>query len=603
MSRLPVVGADDGTWGTVLNDYLASSAVAYSLSANTSVGATQIVLTASPAATLKAGALIAIDAGTGDCELRIATNVSGATITVAALERAHSADDYVLVLPGSVVHPNLFGCKGDNSTDDWQGLQRMLYQAGKHPGITTQYGPVIDGNGLTYRVQQPLTFSKHTMRNITFNAFTTFAPADANNAMMMSCAMQHHLVTVTASNNTFTATAPSVFPGLNEAVVFNNMYGETLPGNVVAGRIYYVKTRSDAQHITVSATAGGTELDVSADGSCWAAGQIGDLTKFWWRDVTINVAYADLSGLVFGSQQPADMYRLRVNMTQACSRTTYGVVLQEAQIARLYNPEFVVNGATNVVALGIGVPYMRGISDTQVTGVHVQDANFDGASDSGQTHIVIGGGLVCDNIVLSGETWLEGPGNAGIRLDRSVRGADLGNLYLAGNPTNGAVYETATAGNASWRVGQLFNSGSNHINVKTVDGVLFKSSGSSDNVSADVANVMHGMRRVTDGTMHAIQLEGRRYVSTASSITASWLDHTIDVDATSTGRTITLPSSVGVATFRFTIRKKDSSGNAVTVATTSSQTINGASTYSLASQYKYVTVESDGANWMVVANN
>ena len=338
---------------------------------------------------------------------------------------------------------------------------------------------------------------------------------------------------------------------------------------------------------------------MTSDGAGWTAGQIGDLTKFWWKDVSLNNAVADLNGLVMGSQQPADMYRVRVNMTVACSRTTYGIVIQNAQLARFYNPEFVVDNATNVVALGIGVPFFTG---GQVTGVHVQDANFDGSTASGQTHIVIGGASACDDIVLSGDTWLEGPGDAGIRLDSQPRGVDLGHLFLSGNPTNGAVYENS-GGGTSWSVGQIFNSGSNHINVKTTDGVLFKSYGSSDNVSADEGNVMHGMKRLASSVKAALQLEGRMYVSSSSSVTAAWIWETIDMDATAAGRTLTLPSAVGVVTFRFTVRKLDSSGNAVTVATTSSQTINGSTTYSLATQYKYVTVESDGANWIVVANN
>ena len=43
--------------------------------------------------------------------------------------------------------------------------------------------------------------------------------------------------------------------------------------------------------------------------------------------------------------------------------------------------------------------------------------------------------------------------------------------------------------------------------------------------------------------------------------------------------------------------------NAVTVGTTSSQTIDGAATYALSAQYKYVKVVSDGSHWIIVGNN
>jgi hypothetical protein len=39
------------------------------------------------------------------------------------------------------------------------------------------------------------------------------------------------------------------------------------------------------------------------------------------------------------------------------------------------------------------------------------------------------------------------------------------------------------------------------------------------------------------------------------------------------------------------------------VGTTSSQTIDGAASVSLTAQYQYVTVVSDGSNWLIIANN
>ena len=85
--------------------------------------------------------------------------------------------------------------------------------------------------------------------------------------------------------------------------------------------------------------------------------------------------------------------------------------------------------------------------------------------------------------------------------------------------------------------------------------------------------------------------------------TATISDHTLTADATSAAFTITLPTAVGITGRIYVIKKTDASGNAVTVGTTSSQTIDGSTTYSLASQYKYVTVQSNGANWVITSNN
>lgn len=78
-------------------------------------------------------------------------------------------------------------------------------------------------------------------------------------------------------------------------------------------------------------------------------------------------------------------------------------------------------------------------------------------------------------------------------------------------------------------------------------------------------------------------------------LTAS--DNVINADATTSAFTITLPTAVGVVGRRYTIKRVNGGSNAVTVSTTSSQTIDGSSTYILAVPYSMVEVYSDGSNW------
>jgi hypothetical protein len=64
--------------------------------------------------------------------------------------------------------------------------------------------------------------------------------------------------------------------------------------------------------------------------------------------------------------------------------------------------------------------------------------------------------------------------------------------------------------------------------------------------------------------------------------------------------TVTLPTAVGVTGETHRIKKTDSSlTNIITVATTSSQTIDGATTTTLNTQYEEIVVVSDGSNWQV----
>src|SRR5690348_13334507 len=79
-------------------------------------------------------------------------------------------------------------------------------------------------------------------------------------------------------------------------------------------------------------------------------------------------------------------------------------------------------------------------------------------------------------------------------------------------------------------------------------------------------------------------------------------DKIILANATGGTITVTLPDASATATLQreYIIKKTDSSANAITIATTNSQTIDGASTLSLGTQYMDATIVSDGSNWQVI---
>lgn len=65
--------------------------------------------------------------------------------------------------------------------------------------------------------------------------------------------------------------------------------------------------------------------------------------------------------------------------------------------------------------------------------------------------------------------------------------------------------------------------------------------------------------------------------------------------------TATLPTAVGVTGKRYKIVHNDSTLTRIyTIATTSAQTINGASTKKITTQYECLIVQSDGSNWIIV---
>jgi hypothetical protein len=76
---------------------------------------------------------------------------------------------------------------------------------------------------------------------------------------------------------------------------------------------------------------------------------------------------------------------------------------------------------------------------------------------------------------------------------------------------------------------------------------------------------------------------------------------TILVNCAAEALSTLLPAAASVSGQQYKVKKIDSSNNAATITTTSSQTIDGALTYSLSTQYQSATVQSDGSNWWVTA--
>lgn len=88
--------------------------------------------------------------------------------------------------------------------------------------------------------------------------------------------------------------------------------------------------------------------------------------------------------------------------------------------------------------------------------------------------------------------------------------------------------------------------------------------------------------------------------SVTASTTVVDSDDLILADATGGAITVTLPAVSLNAGRRFNIKKTDASGNAVTIDGASSETIDGATTVAISTQYASYTVQSDGTAWWIV---
>jgi hypothetical protein len=107
----------------------------------------------------------------------------------------------------------------------------------------------------------------------------------------------------------------------------------------------------------------------------------------------------------------------------------------------------------------------------------------------------------------------------------------------------------------------------------------------NNNVDIDVANANGAFSYLGDGS--SIYIWGAQ------------------LELTSTANTYTPTTAVGLSTSNvnrlYNIKKIDSSANAVTINTTSSQTIDGATSQVLTAQNESISLQSDGSNWYMIS--
>lgn len=72
------------------------------------------------------------------------------------------------------------------------------------------------------------------------------------------------------------------------------------------------------------------------------------------------------------------------------------------------------------------------------------------------------------------------------------------------------------------------------------------------------------------------------------------------MNASGGARTVNFYTSVSNSGNKITVKKTDSSTNAVTLDPNSSQTIDGSTTVAITAQYTSLTCISDGSNWLII---
>jgi hypothetical protein len=161
---------------------------------------------------------------------------------------------------------------------------------------------------------------------------------------------------------------------------------------------------------------------------------------------------------------------------------------------------------------------------------------------------------------------------AALKIQRSTGNVFIGTTDDDGTPATGRV--TIKASN---------NDGSSNI-------IVGRNSGEENKF------------RVSDrGTIY---FDGGFYskpVNQTNGYTPAVNDYIILLDETAGGGDVFM--NAGIEGKHITIKKKDASANAVTLYPDGSETIDGAASYTLATQYKYVTMVFSSGHWWIIGNN
>lgn len=169
--------------------------------------------------------------------------------------------------------------------------------------------------------------------------------------------------------------------------------------------------------------------------------------------------------------------------------------------------------------------------------------------------------------------------------------------------TNGSAVSFAQADLTSDVTGALpiANGGTNNGSLAvTAGGVLYTDGSKAVNVGAGTSGFYLKSNGSSAPSWAAVTTGSNAVVSVTTTYAVLTTDYQINASASGGAFTITLPTAVGASGKEYVIKRTDQTlANIITLATTSSQTIDGVTTKTLATQYESWKVISDGANWFV----
>ncbi len=358
----------------------------------------------------------------------------------------------------------------------------------------------------------------------------------------------------------------------------------TLPAPLATSTNYYVK-KVDNDHFTVYTDSGLTsQVTLTTQGT-------------GTHTVTPNLAYNN------NQHQHFSIEVTDSSLTNKSSRFSIPFDFDTTEIGFFGsnvsvhdNPLRVVgaSGTNRQIVLGNTLSSNLTPDGTEKRWIIEADSTAEGGGNAGSNFEILAysdtGGSATNRLFIrrsANQIGISGNTNPGTDLDIGVSSA--GGSTVSARLNRGTTAQFAsmvwdTGGTDEWSI-QLRNDSTNDLHIR-------------DNVNGrNHINLLQssGITQLASGFAKALTTKTGNYTATNQ-------DHNILVDATSAAVQITLPTAVTLAGQEFMI--KDWRGQAathnITIATTSSQTIDGASTKVISTNYGSVRVVSDGSNWAII---
>lgn len=664
MARLPIPGSDDGTWGDILNDYLGVELNADGSLKNgykkPATGIPQTDLASSVQTTLSKVATSEQTTNKGVASGYASLDSSG-KIPTANLPSVNN--DSTAVHKGDfVLNVKDYSVTGDGVTDDSSAINSLLSSAADGSVIAFPQGTYLVGSQITWSSKKltlvfeqgseikelgsftiPIIFLNlchgSVIRGLTITGSeTTFVPSDSTYYGMKI----NQSDDVTIERMTVTAKSRALFLNGSKRAYINTVHVTGMLGsatsNPVGSNFHNSVVLSGVSHSTI------TNIIAHDVGSAVLCGTVGGVT---WGNVVNNVRghncfdngiYLDGTGDMEVSNVIIEMDAGKTQSVGGAAIKTRGTGFTVTNCEALRTdtglshtgfstPDVYGGNAFSTIVTGFVARSCRGpgiglgadagypAHDFSFTNVQIFDCVQDGGA-RGSIHITAGIGHRFENVKVVGHLGTTSAILFGGSLGAEIKRVVLKNVEVVWPDTGAPSQQSGSFGYVNDgeitgltlvntpTIGWRFTN-TTRCSLRNVRGINLTAVAATIQADATCSNsvieVSSDIKLAADsGTGNHFIWPMGKITSVTGTYTGLIADQTIIAGGTGAAYTVGLPLVSRSKNKILTIKRTHATQN-ITVDGFSTETIDGALSKVLASQYAFVTLRCDGTAWYVIA--